>query len=366
MRNIYKNISLIALAVICFNSCEKSGDELTASNVGDSILVEADISTIDLDDTNPGNPAVTLRWSDANYGVQTAISYTIEVASDEGFTNSAIAGNSTDTAFSWTTSQLNASTAAVGLPPFEFNTLYVRVKSSIGSQNSLPSYSNTVSLTVRSYYNYPYKDLYLVGPGCASGWNNNNNNPALFRSATEDNVYTYTGKFNGDLFKLLESRGAWAPQYGEDSEVLQYRATEDDPDPSPIDNITSGGYYSLSVNTSNLQFTVEPFDASASPMLSSVGISGSATPAGSSETALQQYGVGGSVFDPHIWYSTSIRLVPGNLNFVANNSSVWGSDTQFSGQTTPDGGTISIIVEDDYEVWFNDLTGDYILIPLNL
>ncbi|MEZ4803562.1 MAG: SusE domain-containing protein [Gelidibacter sp.] len=366
MRNINKIVGLISFAIICFTSCEKSGDELTATNVSDSILVEADISTVDLDDTNPNNPAVTLRWSDANYGVQTAINYTIEVSSDEAFTNPFIAGNSSDTAFSWTTSQLNASASNAGLAPFEFSPLYVRVKSSIGSQNSLPSVSNTVTLMVRSYYNYPFKDFYFVGPGCASGWNNNNNNAALFRSATDANVYTYTGYFNGDQFKLLETRGAWAPQYGENSGVLAYRPTEDDPDPSPIDDISAGGYYTFTANTSNLQFTVEPFDVGSSPTLTSVGITGSATPSGGSETALQKYGVGGSVFDPHIWYSTTIHLVPGDLQFVANNSDVWGSDTQFSGQTTPGGGAITVIVEDDYEVWFNDLTGDYILIPLNL
>lgn len=365
MKNIYKLVGLMSFAMICFNSCEKSGDELTASNVASAILVEADISTIALDDTNPNNPAVTLSWGDADYGVQTAINYTIEVASDEAFTNPFVAGNSSDTAFSWTTAQLNTSAANAGLPPFEFSPLYVRVKSAIGTQGSLQSTSNTVTLMVKSYYNYPYVDLFLVGPGTASGWENNNNNAALFRNATEANIYTYTGKFNGDLFKLLENRGAWAPQYGEDSGMLKYRQTEDDPDPNPIANITAAGYYKVTVNTSSMAYSVEPFDGSATA-LASLGINGSATPSGGSETALQQYGIGGNVFDPHIWYSRNIHLVPGELQFVANNTDTWGSDTQFSGQTTPGGGTITIIVEDDYEVWFNDLTGDYILIPINL
>lgn len=365
MKNIYKLIGLMSFAIICFNSCENSGDELVASNLANAILVEADISTIDLDDTNPNNPAVTLRWSDADYGVQTAISYTIEVSSDEAFTAPFIAGNSTDTSFSWTTTQLNNSAAKAGLPPFEFSPLYVRIKAAIGTQNSFPSTSNIITLMVKSYYNYNFTDLYLVGPGTASGWENNNNNAALFRNATEENIYTYTGKFNGDLFKFLENRGAWAPQYGQSSGMLKYRATEDDPDPDPLDNITAAGYYRVTVNTSSMAFSVEPFDGSA-PALTSVGINGSATPNGGSETALEQYGIGGNVFDPHIWYSRNIHLLPGELQFVANNSTTWGSDTEFSGQTTPGGGAITIIVEDDYEVWFNDLTGDYILIPLNL
>lgn len=366
MRNIYKIVGLISFTMITFASCEKSGDEFIATNVGNSILVEADISTIDLDDTNPNNPSVTLTWSDADYGVQTAINYTIEVASDAAFTNPFIAGNSTDTAFSWTTSQLNASAANAGLAPFEFSPLYVRVKSSLGTQNNLPSTSNIITLSVRSYYNYPFVDLYFVGPSSAAGWNNNNNNAALFRSATDENVYTYTGFFNAGDLKMLEIRGAWAPQYGGSGGSLVYRPTEAAPDPSPLNDIVSSGYYTFTANTSNLTYSAVPFDISGSPILTSVGITGSATPSGGTETALQKYGIGVNVFDPHIWYSTSIHLVPGEVQFVANNTDTWGSNTEFSGQTTPNGGSITVIVEDDYEVWFNDLTGDYILIPLNL
>ncbi|MCK7589056.1 SusE domain-containing protein [Subsaxibacter sp. CAU 1640] len=366
MKHLYKKLGLLSLAIICFTACEKSGDEFTASNQGDSILLEADISTIDLDDTNPSNPAVTLTWSDANYGVQTAINYTVEVSADQSFSAPYVAGNSTDTAFSWTTSQLNASASNAGLDPFEFASLYVRIKSSVGSQNSLPSFSNVIMLMVKPYYNYPYVDLYFVGPASASGWENNNSNAALFRSATEDNIYTYTGYFNADQLKMLEMRGAWAPQYGGTGGSLVYRPTEAADDPSPIADITSSGYYTFTANLSNLTYSVEPFDVGSSPTLNSVGIVGSATPSGGSETALQKYGIGGNVFDPHIWYSMNIHLVPGELQFVANNTDTWGSDTQFSGQTTPNGGTITVIVEDDYEVWFNDLTGDYILIPLNL
>jgi hypothetical protein len=365
MRNTYKILSLIFFTLVCFTSCEKDSEELRATNVSNSILVEADINTIDLDDSNPGNPAVTLTWSDADYGVQTAITYTIEASSDEAFTNPIIAGNSSGNAFSWTVGQLNSTASQAGLPPFDFSSLYIRIKSSLGSQNVLQSMSNIIVLSVKSYYNYPFTDLYLVGPGCASGWNNNNNNPAMFRSADDENVYTYTGFFNGDLFKMLEVKGAWAPQYGEDNSVLSYRESDADPDPSPIDDISSSGYYKYTANIGNLSFSVEPYTVS-SPVLNSVGINGTATPGGSSETALQKYGVGGNVFDPHIWYSTNIHLTPGDLQFVANNTDIWGSDTLFSGQTTPGGGTISVIVEDDYEVWFNDLTGDYILIPLNL
>ena len=105
-----------------------------------------------------------------------------------------------------------------------------------------------------------------------------------------------------------------------------------------------------------------PYDGSV-PSLSSLAITGSATP---SETALQQYGVSGTVFDEHIWYISNVHLVPGELLFKANGSDSWGGETSFSGIATAGGNAISVIVEDDYEVWFNDLTKNYIMIPLNL
>ena len=71
-------------------------------------------------------------------------------------------------------------------------------------------------------------------------------------------------------------------------------------------------------------------------------------------------------FDSHIWSANSVRLTPGDIAFVTGAGSEWGSTTSFSGVATDGGGSIPVIVEDDYDVWFNDLTGDYILIPLNL
>ena len=71
-------------------------------------------------------------------------------------------------------------------------------------------------------------------------------------------------------------------------------------------------------------------------------------------------------FDNHIWYASNIRLTPGNVEFVTGAGAKWGSTTSFSGVATDGGGAIPVIVEDDYDVWFNDLTARYILIPLNL
>jgi hypothetical protein len=73
-----------------------------------------------------------------------------------------------------------------------------------------------------------------------------------------------------------------------------------------------------------------------------------------------------SSHDSHIWFANNIRLTPGNLNFLTNSGSVWGATNSFSGTATLNGGNIPVIVEDVYDIWYNDLTGHYIMIPLNL
>jgi hypothetical protein len=115
-----------------------------------------------------------------------------------------------------------------------------------------------------------------------------------------------------------------------------------------------------------MTFSVQNFYYSSDPVLSSVGISGSATPGGSTATTLAQYGIGASVFDQHIWYIRNVRLVVGEFQIMVNGSNAWGNTTDFSGKATLNGGSIPVTVEDDYEVWFNDLTGEYHLIPINL
>ena len=73
-----------------------------------------------------------------------------------------------------------------------------------------------------------------------------------------------------------------------------------------------------------------------------------------------------SSHDSHIWYANAVALEAGDLQFVTNTGSVWASATSFSGTATENGESIPVVVGDDYDVWFNDLTGNYIMIPLNL
>jgi len=364
---------LTACLFVLVSSCDDGSDKFVVSETSPVQLSELTITDIELDPVNTNNPAVTFNWTRADYGQPAAVKYNIEVSADETFENAAVAtsvsGNNTATL---SVGELNSAAGTVGLPAFSWGTIYARVVSSVGTQTGLPVESNNVSFNVYPYFNYPFNDYYLVGNGTAPGWNNNVNNPPLFRDTDNPNLYTYTGYFfnetggDGDgRWKVLEERGLWQPQWGvtenegedvpkESGEIAGNPGTQSD-DPGRF-GVTSSGYYEFTFDFSGKKYTTESYDASGTPEFTSMSITGSST----ETTAMIQ-----STFDVHIWNIPSIRLVPGELQFLTNTSSVWGGSTAFSGQAE-EGGSIPVVVEDDYEVSFSDLTGHYIMIPLNL
>ncbi|OYX27009.1 MAG: DUF5116 domain-containing protein [Flavobacteriales bacterium 32-35-8] len=364
MKNL-KNISismLTAFTFLLFSSCTDTTDTFVASITEPVVLSNLSITNIELDPVNINNPAITLNWTTADYGQQASVNYSLEISADEAFTNvttaATVNGNNTVTL---SVNELNAAAGTVGLPPFAWNSLYARITSSIGTQNGLPVASNSISFSVYPYFNYKFKDYYLVGNATAPDWNNNNNNPPIFRDGSNANVYYYTGYFTAGEFKLLEFKGLWQPQWGtNDKTTIDVNpGTGTDPGTFPNNNsaIPAVGFYTFTINFSAKTFSFAPYDATGATNYTGMSLQGSA----STTTAMNQLG-----FDGHIWYLNNIHLVPGNLQFKTNTDTVWAGSTEFSGQATENGGNIPVVVEDDYDVWFNDLTGHYILIPLNL
>ncbi len=358
-------VALLALAGL--GSCEDDEELVTVTAQNGSTLLAVDITTIELDRVNTANPVITLTWEDADYSVQTPVSYRLEFASDDTFTNPSQSAVITDNAITLSVDEINSFASRAGLPPFEWNELYIRVASFLGSvPGSVATFSNAVSINILTYYNYPFVDHFLVGPASASGWDNNNNNAVMFRDASNPGQFNYTGFFNSGPLKFLELRGSWTPQYGEAEEGnLSYRPAENVDDPPAINNLESmeAGYYTFSVDVDRLTFTLLTYEETLPSPLSSLTVNGSAL---AGEATLTPYAVGGEVFDQYIWYIPSVRLIPGEFTFTANGSNVWGGTTLFSGVATPNGGSIPVDIEDDYEIWFNSITGDYHLIPINL
>nr|WP_321227054.1 SusE domain-containing protein [uncultured Psychroserpens sp.] len=377
MKNIQKIHILIA--VITFSlfaiSCENDETIFVASETDPITLSELPITSIELDPANPGNAAVTFNWNEADYNQQASENYAVQVSSDVEFTNPVVATSVVGTtSATLSVNELNSASGSAGLAPFEFSTLYARVVSSIGTQNGLPVASNVISFEVQPFFNYVFRDFYLVGNGTSADWNNNNNNSPLFRDSENNNLYTYTGyftkgggTFDDGRFKVLEMRGQWQPQWGtltpEGSDLIVEAGeiagnpTTQDGDPGRF-GVASDGYYTFTINFSSNTYTMNSYDDAGSTTFSSMTLQGDATNA---NVVMTQ-----SSFDTHLWYINSVNLHPGDLQFTTNTGSSWAGSTSFSGVATEGGANIPVVVQDDYEVWFNDLTGDYIMIPLNL
>ncbi|WP_299674565.1 SusE domain-containing protein [uncultured Tenacibaculum sp.] len=368
---IYKLSSLVLLIFIGIG-CEDNAETFTVSDAKAPDLAAVAISEIEIDQVNVNNPAVTFNWSSADYGQQTAVVYDVEFSTDQDFTNPVIGASVTgENTVTFSMGELNTAAGNAGLNPFEWANVYVRVVSSLGKQRANKANSNSLSLRVFPFFNYIFDDYYLVGDGTAPGWDNNNNNPALFRNPNDENLFTYTGRFGDGQFKILESKGAWRPQWGTDvgtldaatgiaAGAIRVNDGDDEPERFPTSgaaNITPG-FYTFTINFTTLKYTFEAFDASGIDSPGSLAVQGSSLDAPVALTPL--------TFDGHIWNASAVRLKPGDLQFLANGTDAWGSDTSFSGIATNGGANIPVIVEDDYDIWFNDLTGEYILVPLNL
>lgn len=368
------NFFLILCVVTSLSSCEDVQDGTVANEVDNLVLSELDITEIELDQTNPGNPVATFMWSEADFGVQTAENYRLEFSDTENFENTVVVANLTGiTNITLTTTELNTAAGSVGFAPFEWNTLYARVTTFLGQQNALAKSSNTISFDVYPYFNYPFEEYYLVGNATSADWQNNNNNPPLFRDAENPDLFSYTGFFskggggiNDGRFKVLDSRGMWQPQWGTtfsepDDPILNSgeiagNPTTQDTDPGRF-GVETDGYYTFTINFGNNEYSIEPYDASNATDFTSIALQGSGISANAEMNQL--------AFDSHIWYINGVNLNSGGIQFLTNEGSSWGGDTAFSGVASEGGNEIDIILSDDYDVWFNDLTGEYIFIPLN-
>ncbi len=186
MKNIkrFSAITIISAILLVFASCDDTSETFTITAPTAPSLSELRFTDLELDAVNTNNPAITLNWDQADYGQQASVNYAIQFSKDEAFTEpvtaATVAGQESITL---SVNEVNAAAGNAGLNPFEWAALYSRVVSSLGSQNAEKAVSNSIQLNVYPYFNYVFNDYYLVGDATAPGWNNNNNNPALFRDA---------------------------------------------------------------------------------------------------------------------------------------------------------------------------------------
>lgn len=381
-KNILK-LTMVFFAIFAFNACSDD-DEITftAQTPPDQISFTNEfLSEYLLSVQTASNNAERFTWEAPDFGVPTPITYQLEGSTDFEFTEPVNLVETSNQQASVSVGQLLSLAESAGLDndPETDNPdtgdLFFRVRAQIGTENadnSPETISEITTLTVTLIATGGPEplpvlpNLYLVGNATAADWNNNNNNFPLVRDPENENVFSYTGKFLGgdtNEFKLIENRGAWQPQWGlQDGNLDSSEDLGNDPGSFVISE--GEGYYTLEVDTENKTSSLVAFDESSSATYASVGIIGFGT-TGNDDGWSQDIDMTQSTFDPHIWYISEIELFDGEVKFRAEDNwdTNWGSNTEFTGFGDLNGANIPTRAG-TYEVWFNDLTGNYSLIPI--
>lgn len=371
MKSIFKTVIASVLGFMALVSCERTDDlavlEFKASPVLDVNSFSS--SSYVVREDNLSNTFETIMFTSPVYTQATEVESQLQVAvAGTGFAQPVDLGAPTSTNYVRVSySQLNSALLSLGLKAGEASSVEIRVKSNVKdrSNNLLePSaYSNYVSIVVTPYLSGPsylFTDLYLIGSATAAGWNNAADNTAMYpllKMSNLPDVYTYTGYFKGgEGFKIVQVKGSWDLQYGLGASAGQLSKDGGSGDIK----VAQSGYYELTINTTDLTYTFTPV-AAPSATYSTVGIIGSATSNGwDKSTPMVQ-----SSFDPHVWVLTGVSLKDGELKFRANDSwdVNWGSSTEYFGTATFGGNNIPVSTAWTYDIYFNDATGDYTIIP---
>ena len=116
--------SIIGLVLLFLSSCDDDSTIFTISAPSAPVLADIEVTQIELDATNPGNPAMALNWSESDYGQPVAVNYSVQFSMDEAFTAPVTATSVSGTNnITLSVAEINAAAGNAGLNPFEWATL---------------------------------------------------------------------------------------------------------------------------------------------------------------------------------------------------------------------------------------------------
>ncbi len=141
MKNLLKSIYLLALLFVVVGCNDENDFGFVTPDDTFTIVSPNSGASLFLDSENEQNVALTIVWED---NVTNSSNYTVEMSSNEEFTESISIGSSTSNTFSLTVADLNTILLGYEVPAFEETSLYFRV-------NSGGQFTDVISLVVSSY-----------------------------------------------------------------------------------------------------------------------------------------------------------------------------------------------------------------------
>lgn len=335
-------------------------------------------NTIFTEETDMNSNLGYVLWEPASYGYSAPVKYILQADTAGGDFTSPIEVVTSNTTEAIITAKILNNTGKNYTTKIQPVTLDLRLKTMISSidfdaPTQTPLYSNIQSITFTPYISeIPMKAAYYLVGDALVGWGNEAGNIGAdlqpFFAANNDmkeKMYSFTGYFQNKGFKLITTPGGWDDAYGFASSAasgnLGVNNTGDN------FNVGSAGYYTFTADFSSNTYTMQPFDASSAPKYEAIGIIGDATAGGWDKDTPMTLVTG----QEHLWVLQTTTLnAGGGLKFRANGSwesgGNWGTGTIPFGVAENSGGSGNITIENggEYFIEFNDLTGEYIIMPL--
>lgn len=359
--NIFKQLFFALTIMVGLSSCEDR-ELITIDPETAPLLMDLSTENLFLDANFPSNQALTVSWTPAKFNVPVETKYRVEISSDATFSEPEVLASTTQsvTYLSFSTLEINNAVKKIGFVPGAEQKMFLRVVSFIGNDGFMQT-SNSTSLLVTPYLAAPiynFTDLFLIGNATAAAWDNeadNNNMLPLLKSSTAGK-YTFTGYFKAGAFKMVKVKGSWEAQFGLGA-APGLLSTDGGSGDIPV---ATDGYYTLTVDTVDLTYTFVPATESATTY-ANISIIGTVNGNWDTDTQLVK-----STFDPHLWSAHGVSLTAGAFKFRANNAwdVSWGTNSEFFGTAVQGGADIPLSAEWVYDIYFNDMTGAYTLIPV--
>lgn len=309
MKNIFKT-TIFAFLLLALASCTNDNDPIAQASGDFKLLAPSNGTTYTLSPANATTVITTLVWDYADNGVQSASSYSIELAkSGTNFAKIINGGTTADRYYPFTVEQLNGLLSPTDFTPYQAASIDVRIKSSLGTTaNALVQYSNVITLKLTPYSTA----LPKIGvPGNHQGWApaNATTLPLLASSGYGKTDFEGYAKLDGE-FKFLAPKADGSFDWGTtdwgDDNTFSGKLVE-----ANEKNCTAtAGYYRIEADTQKLTYK--------STLISTWGIIGDGTPGDWSTSTPMTYNP-----TTKVWTVTA-NLTAKTFKFRANNA--WDID----------------------------------------
>lgn len=297
----------------------------------------------------------TFEWERTDYGIQLSTNYALQVDTNPDFSAPRTLTETTSDRVDVTVEQFNNALLALGVPGFDEATVHLRLRSTINGYATDPVFSQVITRTAKTYQNSEcgnYCTIGIIGTATAGGWDTDTDMHLADPTRADKFTWTITTYLTAGELKF-RAGDDWAVNWGTDSYPTGTGVGNGPNIPIPED-----GYYKIVLDDASGNYTITKLTDTP---FTTVGVIGSATPGGwDSDTDLTQ-----DPNDPHIWTGT-VTLIDGEAKFRADDgwTKNWGGDTYPSGFGTQDGPNIPVKAG-TYAVWFNDVSGQYFIMPTN-